>query len=155
MYCSVSGFEALFAHCVLTGKYSLKLDSSVCRRGCWGHFHEASRGISSWVTGSKPCSPQSSFRVSELFLNLDCKLPEGSNQVLLLLYFLKYWTHSRYSINTCYLFFSVKFLWLFFQVAGFQKMVKGIPVLQPVFVPGLFAWSPNTSPVFPVNIFIF
>lgn len=99
--------------------------------------------------------PQSSFGVFELFLNLDCKLPEGSNQVILLLYFLKYWSHSRYSINTCYLFFSVKFLWLFFQVAGFRKMVKGTPVLKPVFVPALFSWSPNTSHVFPVNIFIF
>lgn len=133
----------------------LKLGSSVWRRGCWGHFHKASGGISCSVTGSKPYSPQSSFRVSELFLNLDCKLPEGSNQVILLLYFLKYWTHSRYSINTCYLFFSVKFLRLFFQVAGFRKMVKGTPVLKPVFVPALFPWSPNTSHVFPINIFIF
>lgn len=33
--------------------------------------------------------PQSSFRVSELFLKLDCKLPEGSNQVIIAFVFPK------------------------------------------------------------------
>lgn len=133
----------------------LQLESSIWTRGYWGHFYKASRGISSSVTGSEPYLPSPASECLNCFFNLDCKLPEGSKQVILLLYFLKYWTHSRYSINTCYLFFSVKFLWLFFQVAGFQKMVRGTPVLKPVFVPALFPWSPSTSHVFPVNIFIF
>lgn len=131
-----------------------KIRLECTEKGTQGHFHKAPKGVSRSVRGSKPHPSQSSFRVSELLLNLDCKLPEGSNRVILLLYFLKYWTHSRYSINTCYLFFSVKFLWLFFQVAGFQKMVKDTPVFKPVFVSTLFPWSPNTSHVFPVNIFI-
>lgn len=63
--------------------------------------------------------------VQPQFLNclrqLDCELPEGSDPVVLLLYFLKYWTRSRCSINACDLFFSCKISLAIFLSSWFSK----------------------------------